>query len=371
MLFYLLDLQAGQTIVNNTINNLQGDTETLKLTSGALSQQIRETKLTALGEIKKRVDPIETSVAAQRSDIKDLEAGQNSLKNVAATKEDTRQIMTGLAGNSKDIQEVKALQAVGPTRPEYDATINGLNSSIASLRNSVGVPAVASAVTSDATPAVIGTFTPAQGQAVKFLAEVVATRLDDLEAAIYKILALARAVPASETFTQSTAVPNNNETVTIGTTVYTFKTVLSTGPDVPYEVLIGGTISDSIDNLVAAVNDNGTPGTDYGVGTVAHPDVTARKSAVGSMEVVAKVPGTAGNSIATTETTNPNGVWGGATMSGGSDMSVFGKVVTAEHEDDATWAVDIAASSSDVEISVTGAASKSIAWKAVVQQLTL
>jgi len=64
-------------------------------------------------------------------------------------------------------------------------------------------------------------------------------------------------------------------TVNLGNRVYTFKTTLSTGPTVAYEVLIGADQDTALTNLGAAINGTGTEGTDYGTGTVPHPDFEA------------------------------------------------------------------------------------------------
>lgn len=104
----------------------------------------------------------------------------------------------------------------------------------------------------------------------------------------------------------------DGETVTIGTTVYRYVSVLA----LAYDVLIGGTASQTIMNHIAAVNDSGTEGVNYGTGTAAHPDVTA-SSSPGQMIVTAMVAGIGGNSIATTST-SLTATWGAATLQGGA-----------------------------------------------------
>jgi len=113
----------------------------------------------------------------------------------------------------------------------------------------------------------------------------------------------------------------NAETVTIDTKVYTFQTVLT---DVDGNVLIGATASDSLDNLIAAITLGAGSGTLYAASTTLHPTVTAAAGAGDTMDASAKTEGTAGNTIATTETLT-NGSWGGATLSGGAgDMVILG-----------------------------------------------
>lgn len=108
----------------------------------------------------------------------------------------------------------------------------------------------------------------------------------------------------------------NNQTVTIGDRIYTFKTALSTGPTVPNEVLIGTAATDSIDNLIAAINAGAGSGTTYSTGTVAHALVTAAAGAGDTMDLTAKAEGAAGNGIVLAETIP--GTWNNPATSGGT-----------------------------------------------------
>lgn len=127
------------------------------------------------------------------------------------------------------------------------------------------------------------------------------------------------AVAATATLTGSD-VFSDAETVTIGSTVYTMKTALS-DPAVPFEVLIGATLADSLDNLKSAINASTGEGSTYATGTTAHPNVTATTNTNTTQVIEAKIKGTAGNSIATTET-GANSSWGGSTMSGGVNGTI-------------------------------------------------
>lgn len=109
-----------------------------------------------------------------------------------------------------------------------------------------------------------------------------------------------------------TGQPANGETVTIGSKVYTYQTVLT---DVDGNVLIGATMADSIANLAAAINLGAGSGVAYAASTTANGDVTAVASAT-TLVVGALVAGEDGNAIATSETV-ANASWGGATLSGG------------------------------------------------------
>jgi hypothetical protein len=84
---------------------------------------------------------------------------------------------------------------------------------------------------------------------------------------------------------------------------------------VAFDVDIGASASDSLDNLIAAITLTGTPGVDYHAATTLHPTVTATAGAGDTMDVAAKAGGTAGDSIVTT-TTVTAALWGGATLSG-------------------------------------------------------
>ena len=112
-----------------------------------------------------------------------------------------------------------------------------------------------------------------------------------------------------------TANAADSETVTTGTDVYTFKTALT---PTAFEVLIGGTASDSLDNLIAAINLGAGAGSLYAATTTANSFVSAAAGAGDTMDLTALVPGVVGDSIATTETMT-NGSFGGATLSGGAD----------------------------------------------------
>lgn len=104
--------------------------------------------------------------------------------------------------------------------------------------------------------------------------------------------------------------------VTIGSTVYTFRTALSTGPTVPYEVLLGADADASLANLVKAINDSGTEGTHYSVGTVAHPTVSAGAVTSHTVTLTALISGFAANAYATT-TDEAKLSFAGATMLSG------------------------------------------------------
>lgn len=134
-------------------------------------------------------------------------------------------------------------------------------------------------------------------------------------------ISIAASVSATGTLTL-TGNAGDTETVTIGTKVYTFQTVLT---NVDGNVLIGATASDSLDNLIAAINLAAGAGTLYAAATTANGFVTAVAGAGDTMDVTAIKGGTFGNTIATTDTVT-NGSWGAATLTGGSggDVKILG-----------------------------------------------
>lgn len=113
--------------------------------------------------------------------------------------------------------------------------------------------------------------------------------------------------------------PANGETVVLDSSsnerTYTFVTSLSTA----YDVLIGGSLADTMDNLIAAINAAAGEGSTYGTGTLIHPTVSASLLPNDSVLITANTPGTGGNSIASTETIDGSFTQG-ATLSGGESI---------------------------------------------------
>lgn len=105
----------------------------------------------------------------------------------------------------------------------------------------------------------------------------------------------------------------DTETVTIGAKVYTFQDTLT---NVDGNVKIGATAAITLSNLVAAINLGTGAGTAYAAATTVHSTVTAVEGAGDTVVVTAKTAGTAGNSIASTETLT-NGSFASATLLGG------------------------------------------------------
>lgn len=124
---------------------------------------------------------------------------------------------------------------------------------------------------------------------------------------------------ANMSFGAATLTGGTLETVTIGSTVYTLKH--STNLTAAYDVTIGASASATLDNLIAAINANGTPGTHYFAGTLIHPTVRAFAGAGDTMQVHTNantILTAVGTLIATTETAAQLS-WGAATLADGTD----------------------------------------------------
>ena len=90
------------------------------------------------------------------------------------------------------------------------------------------------------------------------------------------------------TLTLGGAIPSNNETITVNSQVYTWKTVLTGAAD---ELFIGSTIDDCIDNFTYAINAGLGEGVLYGTGTVANAATT--ESSILSLCVSSPAPAVA------------------------------------------------------------------------------
>ena len=121
--------------------------------------------------------------------------------------------------------------------------------------------------------------------------------------------------------------PSATQTVTIDTKTYTFQATLT---DVDGNVHIGATASDSLDNLIAAINLGAGSGTAYAASMTLHPTVSAAAGAGDTMDATCILGGTQGNLIATTDTVTGNPNWGAVTLTGGTGNSVVLSVAGSE-----------------------------------------
>lgn len=120
--------------------------------------------------------------------------------------------------------------------------------------------------------------------------------------------AVGEAVPAEGSYTL-TAAPADGDQVVSGAQTYTFKTVLGSTAG---NVLIGGSATAAISNLVAAVNGSAGAGVAY-VATSTSPNAgsfaVVNSITPNQAKFTALLGGTAGNSLAAT-TTSSVGSWG-------------------------------------------------------------
>lgn len=106
------------------------------------------------------------------------------------------------------------------------------------------------------------------------------------------------------------------ETVVVGSKTYTWRATVAATAN---EVLVGATASASLDNLKSVINLDGNTAV-YGTATTINADVRVDGKTATTLFLIAKVGGTAGNSLTTTETMTL-GSFGGATLSGGAAAS--------------------------------------------------
>jgi hypothetical protein len=120
-------------------------------------------------------------------------------------------------------------------------------------------------------------------------------------------------VHASQTLT-STGVFTDTQTVVVGGKTYTTQTTLT---NVNGNVLIGANAAATLQNLYDAINLTGTPGTQYAAAMTENEQVEATSVTSTTLVVKAKIPGSIGNNVASTET-QTNASWGAATLAGGT-----------------------------------------------------
>ncbi len=113
------------------------------------------------------------------------------------------------------------------------------------------------------------------------------------------------------------ANPTAADTVTIDGVVYTYRASVATTAN---EILIGATLTDTRNNLVAAINGAAGGGSTYGSATVANPRVGATASSTNAVTAAARAKGTNGNAYAVAESGSQTSWAGGAVaLTGGVD----------------------------------------------------
>ena len=158
------------------------------------------------------------------------------------------------------------------------------------------------------------------------------------------------AVPAQKatgTLTSNSTAPSNGDTVKVGGTTYTFETTL-TASTTANQILIGGSATVALANLVNAINGNyldtnGTAGTaGYGTLTQANGEVTAADTTPGSLiTLTAATAGIVGNGYALT---------GGDTLtaSGSGDLTGGTAAAAAVPAVTNTWGYAVTLPAADV-----------------------
>ena len=116
---------------------------------------------------------------------------------------------------------------------------------------------------------------------------------------------------------------SDGDTVTIGSTVYRFKTVMAQINDI--QIGGSGNSDTSLNNLIDAINGTGSAGTNWYAGTVANTQVSAGALAAHAFTVTASSPGIYGQNIVTS-TTSVVLAWGAAALTGGTGVTIVGIV---------------------------------------------
>lgn len=144
---------------------------------------------------------------------------------------------------------------------------------------------------------------------------------------VYRFMSeLGAGVAATGTLTFNSELPHDGDTVILGSQTYTFKTALSTEPTVANEILIEATVTATIDNLIAAVDDGAGEGTKYSVDTVSQGMVTCTKPTADTFLVTYDTVGFLGNQYDTAGTLT-HATWGAATLAGGIDAQAANDVL--------------------------------------------
>ncbi len=142
----------------------------------------------------------------------------------------------------------------------------------------------------------------------------------------------------------------DGDTITIDGHIYTLQNTLTA---VWGSVKRSGTLATDIATLQKAINGTGVPGVDYSPATTAHASVTCTAITATTLTVTAKVAGTVGNTIPTTET-SATASWGGATLSGGVNAVGISNAETVTIDGKVyTWKTTLTAADGDVLIGAT------------------
>lgn len=93
------------------------------------------------------------------------------------------------------------------------------------------------------------------------------------------------------------SIPNGSSlTITYDSAISTYSFVSSLNPAFANEVLVGASATDTVSNLLAAINGTGTPGTQYSWGMIAS-EVVSASADNGVVTLTSKIKGEDGNTI--------------------------------------------------------------------------
>lgn len=175
-----------------------------------------------------------------------------------------------------------------------------------------------------------------------------------------QILQVGATATATATLTSSGVNVTENDTVTVGRITYRFKAT----PAQAYDVDIGDSAAATLDNLKAAVNIEGTPGTDYHSATVQNPDASATTNTDTTQLFVARVAGPWGNNLPFSKSAATYTV-SGATFSGGLNGGIQispsgGSLATNRTAASAATLANVAYSASNVTLAAANANRKGL-----------
>ena len=177
------------------------------------------------------------------------------------------------------------------------------------------------AVTGDVTGSIDGAIVDGDTLITKTLTPVNAVAS---EAKLTSSGAMVPAEHAESVLTSSGANAAEDDTVTIGATVYTFK---DDPTGIAFAVDVGTDLTTSMANLVKAINLTGTPDTEYGAGTTINPIAWATASDATTMTLQVKIPGDESNA-AVTEASDAAFTWTGADFANGTNAGVTSDAAT-------------------------------------------
>ena len=127
----------------------------------------------------------------------------------------------------------------------------------------------------------------------------------------------ASALQATGTLAVPPPVPTAGQTVTVGTTIYTFAAAINAQSAID-TVLIGADVPSTLANLAAAINaDPSQAGTTFASGTLANTSAAATGSTATGVTLQALSIGAAGNNSVVTSTDWTGGSFGTADLAGG------------------------------------------------------